>query len=40
LFALFTSVAMGVVTKRADRQRLRCGLYVFGRFVAALIGLT
>jgi len=40
LFALFTSVVMGVVTKRDDRQRLRYGLYVFGCFVAALIGLA
>jgi hypothetical protein len=30
---------MGVVTKRDDRERLRYGLYVFGCFVAALIGL-
>jgi hypothetical protein len=40
LFALFTSVVMGVVTKRDDRQRLRYGLYVFGCFVVALIGLA
>ena len=39
LFALFTSVVMGVVTKRTDRERLRYGLYVFGCFVAALFAL-
>jgi hypothetical protein len=30
---------MGVVTKRDDRERLRYGLYVFGCFAAALVGL-
>ncbi len=39
LFALFTSVVMGVVTKRTDRDRLRYGLYVFGCFFVALFGL-
>jgi len=39
LFAFFTSIVMGVVTKRDDHERLRYGLYVFGCFVAALIGL-
>ena len=39
LFALFTSVVMGVVTKRDDRERIRYGLYVFGCFVAALVGI-
>ena len=39
LFALFTSIVMGVVTKRDDRERLRYGLYVFGCFVLALVGI-
>ncbi|HTQ53084.1 MAG TPA: hypothetical protein VMI94_01415 [Bryobacteraceae bacterium] len=39
LFALFTSVVMGVVTRRTDHERLRYGLYVFGCFVAVLFGL-
>jgi hypothetical protein len=39
LFALFTSIVMGVVTKRTDRERLRYGLYVFGCFMVALVGL-
>jgi hypothetical protein len=39
LFALFTSIVMGVVTKRDDRSRLKYGLYVFGWFAVALFGL-
>lgn len=39
LFALFTSVVLGIVTKRTDRERLHYGLYVFGCFLAALVGL-
>jgi len=39
LFALFTSVVMGVVSKRTDRERLRYGLYVFGFFIVALFGI-
>ena len=39
LFALLTSVVLGVVTKRTDRERLRYGVYVFGCFLAALAGI-
>jgi hypothetical protein len=39
LFALFTSVVLGVVTKKTDRERLMYGLYCFGCFVATLFGL-
>jgi len=39
LFALFTSVVLGVVTKQSDRDRLHYGAYVFGCFVVALFGL-
>jgi len=39
LFALLTSVVLGVVTKRTDRERLRYGVYVFGCFMAALVGI-
>jgi hypothetical protein len=39
LFSLFTSVVLGVVTKRTDRERFIYGLYCFGCFVAALFGL-
>ena len=39
LFALFTSVVMGVVTKQSDRDRLHYGIYIFVCFVVALFGL-
>lgn len=39
LFSLFTSVVMGVVTKRNDRDRLHYGFYVFVCFFVALFGL-
>ncbi len=39
LFALFSSIVLGVVTKRTDRERLYYGLYVFGCFVVALFGI-
>ncbi|MDX2178126.1 MAG: hypothetical protein SFV18_00955 [Bryobacteraceae bacterium] len=40
LFALFTSVVLGVVTKNTDKERLRYGLYCFGCFMAAMFGLS
>jgi hypothetical protein len=39
LFALFTSVVLGIVTKKSDRDRLYYGLYVFGCFLLALFGI-
>ena len=39
LFSLFTSVVLGVVSKKTDRQRLEYGAYVFGCFLVALFGL-
>lgn len=39
LFALFTSIVLGVVTKKTDRDRVRYGLQTFGYFVLALFGL-
>jgi hypothetical protein len=39
LFALFSSIVLGVVTKRTDSERLRYGLRTFGYFIAAVIGL-
>ena len=39
LFALFSSVVLGVITKKTDAERLRYGLRCFGYFIAALIGL-
>jgi hypothetical protein len=39
LFALFTSIVLGVVTKKTDRERLRYAIYCFGSFMVALFGL-
>jgi hypothetical protein len=39
LFSLFTSVVLGIVTKRTDRERLHYGAYVFACFLVALFGL-
>ena len=39
LFALFSSIILGLVTKRTDRDRLRYGAYCFGCFVVALFGI-
>jgi hypothetical protein len=39
LFSLFTSVVLGVVTKRNDRDRLHYGIYTFLCFVFALIAI-
>ncbi len=39
LFALFTSIVLGVVTKKDDRDRLRYGLKCFAYFMLALFGL-
>ena len=37
LFAFFTSIVMGVVSKNTDRERLRYGVRCFGWFVVAVI---
>lgn len=39
LFALLSSVILGLVTKRTDRERLRYGLYCFAYFMVALFGI-
>ena len=39
LFSLFTSIVLGVVTKKTDRERLQYGLYTFFCFMLALFGL-
>jgi hypothetical protein len=36
LFALFTSVVLGIVTKKTDQERLRYGLRSFGYFVVVM----
>ncbi len=40
LFALFSSIVLGIVTKRSDRERLRYAGYCFAWFVAAIFGLS
>jgi hypothetical protein len=39
LFALFTSIVLGVVTKRTDRDRLHYSVYTFVCFMLALFGI-
>jgi hypothetical protein len=39
LFSVFTSVVLGVVTKRTDRDRLQYGVYTFICFMVALFGI-
>jgi putative Mn2+ efflux pump MntP len=39
LFAFLSSVVLGLVTKRTDRERLRYAAYCFGCFMAALFGI-
>lgn len=39
LFAVFSSVVLGVITKRSDAERFRYGVRCFAYFVAALVGL-
>ncbi len=36
LFALFSSIVLGIVTKKTDRERLYYGLRSFGWFLLAL----
>lgn len=40
LFALFTSIVLGVITKRTDRERFRYAAYCFGWFIVAIFGLS
>jgi hypothetical protein len=39
LFALFTSIVLGVVTKKTDSERIRYGVRSFGYFLAVMFGL-
>ena len=39
LFALFSSIVLGVITKRTDQERLRYGVRCFVYFMGAIIGL-
>ncbi len=40
LFALFSSIVLGVITKRTDQERLRYGVRCFLYFIGALVGLS
>lgn len=40
LFALFSSVVLGIVSKRTDRERLRYGLTSFAWFMGTVFGLA
>lgn len=40
LFALFTSVVLGIITKRTDRERVRYAVHCFGYFLLAIFGLS
>jgi hypothetical protein len=40
VFALFTSIVLGIITKRTDEERVRYALYCFACFVGALFGLS
>ena len=40
VFAVFTSIVFGVVSRKNDPERLGYGLYVFGCFLAATFGLA
>lgn len=39
LFALITSVVLGIVTKKTDRERIRYAAYCFVCFIGTLFGL-
>ena len=39
IFAFFTSIVLGVVTKKTDKERIRYGVQTFGYFMLALFGL-
>ena len=39
LFALFTSIVLGVVGRDSDQERKRYGVKVFGYFVITIFGL-
>jgi hypothetical protein len=36
---VFTSVVLGIVTKRSDRERLTYGVKCFGYFLLALVAI-
>jgi hypothetical protein len=40
LFALLTSLVLGIITKRTDNERFRYAAYCFACFLAAIFGLS
>lgn len=40
LFALLTSIVLGIVTKRTDRERVRYAIRCFGYFVLTVFTLA
>lgn len=40
LFALFTSIVLGIITKNSNRERVNYAIYCFVCFVGALFGLS
>ena len=40
LFALFTSVVMGIVSKQTDKERIRYGFRCFAWFMVALFAIA
>jgi ABC-type dipeptide/oligopeptide/nickel transport system permease component len=40
LFAFLTSIVLGVVSKRTDRERVRYAVYCFACFLGAIFGLS
>ena len=40
LFAFFTSIVLGIITKRTDRERARYAAYCFACFIGAIFGLS
>ena len=39
LFSLFTSVVMGITSKKTDKERLHYGVYCFACFLIALFAI-
>ena len=39
VFALFSSIVLGIVSKKTDRERLQYGLKCFGYFALALFAI-
>lgn len=40
VFALLTSVVMGITTKKTQKEQINYGAYCFGCFLAALFGIA